>query len=170
MIDPRIRWCPACGASLEITDRFGRQRPVCPRCGYVVFFDPKVVVVTVVWQGEQVLLARRNMEPARGEWSFISGYVDRGEMVEDAARREVCEETGLTVSVDRLIGVYSTAENPFILIVFSAELRDVAQTLIAQDDEVSELMFFAIDALPTLAFPTDTQILHDWRTLRNAPQ
>jgi 8-oxo-dGTP diphosphatase len=55
----------------------------------------------------RVLLIRRKNEPFKGAYALPGGFVDVGETVEAACRREVLEETGLTVDELQLIGVYS---------------------------------------------------------------
>ena len=105
-------YCARCGHALIVEEVHGRLRPRCPDCGHIVFLDPKLAAVVLVAIDGKLLLVRRANEPALGEWSFPSGYVDRGEAVEDAAAREVREETGLIVKVTRLLGVYSRARRP----------------------------------------------------------
>jgi ADP-ribose pyrophosphatase YjhB (NUDIX family) len=108
----------------------------------------------------RLLLNRRATEPGLGRWSFPSGYVDRGEKVEDAAIREVREETGLDVSLGRLIGVYSEVGNPVILIVYAADAwRGEAEA----GPEAFEVGWFAPAALPPMAFAHDDQIIRDWQ-------
>ncbi len=63
---------------------------------------PRVGVGAVVLDGDRVLLVKRGQGPARGKWSIPGGLVDLGERTDDAARREVLEECGITV---RLLGV-----------------------------------------------------------------
>lgn len=58
-------------------------------------------VSVVVVEGDAVLLVRRGRPPAAGLWAPVGGRIEPGETAEDAARREVAEETGLSV---RLIG------------------------------------------------------------------
>jgi 8-oxo-dGTP diphosphatase len=69
---------------------------------------PYLTVDCVVWDNEgRVLLIRRKNEPFMGAHALPGGFVDIGETVEGACRREVLEETGLTVGPLRLLGVYS---------------------------------------------------------------
>jgi ADP-ribose pyrophosphatase YjhB (NUDIX family) len=162
--DLSFKYCPACGTLLVKRMVAGALRAACAACDFVAFADPKVVAVVVVEHAGQVLLGRRNMNPARGQWSFITGYVDRGEKVEDAARREVKEETNLEVRLDGLLGVYSATGRPHILIAYRASVSTAAlRALARQPEEVSELAFFSPDALPPLAFPGDYEIFADWR-------
>jgi len=61
-------------------------------------------VSAMVWREQEILLMRRS---DNGLWGLPGGFVELGESVAEAARREVQEETGWTVEVGRLIGVYS---------------------------------------------------------------
>ena len=120
------------------------------------------MAVVIPWEGG-ILLGRRAIDPGRGRWSFPSGYVDRGEVLEEAARREVSEEFGVDVRIAGLVGAYSTAGNPVVLLVYAGEI--VGGTPGA-GPEVDELRAFAPDALPEMAFAHDDRIVRDWLALR----
>jgi 8-oxo-dGTP diphosphatase len=68
---------------------------------------PFLTVDCVVFHDNAVVLIRRAHEPFRGWYALPGGFVEVGETVEDACRRETREETGLVVEDLRLIGVYS---------------------------------------------------------------
>lgn len=72
---------------------------------------PKTPVLTtdcvVVDAKGRVLLIRRGHAPFKGKYALPGGFVDVGETVEDACRRELLEETGVKVKRLELLGVYS---------------------------------------------------------------
>lgn len=73
-----------------------------------VLKTPLLAVDCVVFDpSRRVLLVRRRNEPFKGEWALPGGFVEIGETVEDACRREVREETGISLGPVSLIGVYS---------------------------------------------------------------
>lgn len=156
-------FCRECGTRLETREAFGQPRSVCPECGYVHFDDPKVAVGVVVEKDGGIVLGLRNHDPKQGCWSFPSGFVDAGEVVEEAATREVEEETGLHISIDKLLGVYSTAGERVVFIAFAGSA--VGGKMVA-GDECTEVRVFPPDQLPELAFPNDGAILAAWNHYR----
>src|SRR6185503_14128602 len=104
-------FCLECGTALEARHHEDRLRPTCPACGFVHYLDPKVAVAVVLGDERGVLLGRRCIDPGSGRWSFPAGYVNRGEVLEEAAVREVEEELGVSVRLTGLVGVYSERGN-----------------------------------------------------------
>ena len=153
-------YCQYCGSKLDIRTVENITRPYCNKCEKVIYLDPKVAAVTIVHDMEKILLVRRAIQPHYGKWSLPSGYVDRGEAVENAAVREVLEETNLKIEINSLQGIYSGI-GPVILAVYQAS-PTCGQPSIGS--EVSEVGWFNINSLPDLPFPHDEKIISDFIT------
>ncbi len=82
--------------------------------------------------------------------------------MEEAAAREVQEETGLQVQISELVGIFSEAGHPVVVAAYAAV--ETGGKLEA-GTEALELGFYPLDGLPTLAFPRDRLILARWRSL-----
>lgn len=153
-------FCQRCGGATERREIEGRSRPVCVVCGAVTYLDPKIAVAVVIGIGDRVLLGRRGPGVARpGTWSFPAGYVERGEAIEDAARREVLEETGLEVTLGPLLGLYSRSGETVALAAYAATGFSGEP---AAGDDLAELRWFGPGELPELAFPHDDTIVAAW--------
>lgn len=164
MADSNYLFCPLCATKLVEQHIYDAQRQTCPMCGFINFLEPKLVAVVIVEFRGDFLLGRRIMDPGNGLWSFVGGYVNRGEKVEEAAIREVKEETNLDVQLNHLIGVYSERGNPHVVIAYQASIGDNdVSSMAPQENEVSELAFFSLQEMPELAFPVDEQIKQDLR-------
>lgn len=90
----RHRFCSNCGAPSRILDTGWRRD--CPACGAQHFPRTDPVVIMLVTRGEQCLLGRQP-QFAPGMWSCLAGFVEPGEIFEDAVRRETLEEAGISV-------------------------------------------------------------------------
>jgi ADP-ribose pyrophosphatase YjhB (NUDIX family) len=157
--------CLQCGTPLVARHQEDRERPTCPACGFIYYLDPKVAVAVILGDEQGVLLGRRCIDPGAGLWSFPAGYVNRGEVLEEAAAREVLEELGLAVRLTALVGVYSERGSPVVLVVYAGEVE--AGEPRPDGHEVSEVSRFALDALPEgMAFPHDRRVLADWKQAR----
>ena len=154
------RYCPQCAAPLQVRHIHGAKRPVCPGCGRILYYDPKLAASVIVDKEGKVLMVRRATEPGLGLWSFPGGYVDRGEVLEEAAARELWEETGLKAVITGLIGVFSERGHPVVLAAYHGKILE-GEAL--PGEEISEVGYFSPDALPPLAFPRDTVVLEKWR-------
>ena len=152
-----VNHCPRCGATPDVD----HPRSIrCSSCGYVAFYNPKPVAATIPFTEDgEIVLLRRAIEPSRGLWTFPGGFVDLGESIEDAARRETREEVHLDVDLTGLVGVYSRADERVVLVVYSA--RAHAQPEVG--DETAEVGTFTPDDLPwdELAFWSTEHALRD---------
>jgi ADP-ribose pyrophosphatase YjhB (NUDIX family) len=66
---------------------------------------PQVAVGAIVVHDDALLMVQRAHEPGKGLWSIPGGRVESGELLADALRREVAEETGLAIDVGELAGI-----------------------------------------------------------------
>jgi ADP-ribose pyrophosphatase YjhB (NUDIX family) len=121
-----IEYCRKCGAETarRIPPGDDRPRATCVRCGVVEYDNPKVVVACALYEGDRMLWVRRTMPPYAGCWALPAGFVELGETVEEAACREVLEETHLQVAPDELVfyAVLSLPDVEQIYIALAAAL------------------------------------------------
>jgi ADP-ribose pyrophosphatase YjhB (NUDIX family) len=136
------------------------MRQVCPACNYVHFVNPKVAAVVFIEHDDRILLVKRGVEPARGKWALIAGFVDEGETPQEAAIREAHEEVGIRIVIDRLIDVGFETANNTITILFAAHTSDEA---LKPDDDVEGAAWFRReDAIPDLGFASTHRLVSAW--------
>lgn len=154
-----VNFCPRCGAAVELKEKFGAVRPVCPQCKYIHFQDPKVAAAVLVQEGSRVLLVQRANEPFRGLWTLPAGFINGGEDPAEAAARECLEETGLIVKVTQVHDVIAGREHERgadFVIVYLAEV--VSGEMIPADD-ADAVEWFERSNLPELAFKATKRVL-----------
>jgi ADP-ribose pyrophosphatase YjhB (NUDIX family) len=163
------RFCQQCGGITEEREQDGRLRPVCVVCGAITFLDPKLAAAVVIERDGKLLFGRRGPGTrAPGLWSFPAGFVERGEQVEAAAVREALEETGLSVRLGPLMGLFSEQGETVVLAVYIASGEHGEPVA---GDDLTEIAWFSPDELPELAFPHDRRIVDLWKMRRaSAPQ
>lgn len=140
-----------CATVLTITEIGGRDRLVCISCEFVHWDNPKPVTATIVPMGEGLVLVKRKYEPYVDDWCLPGGFMESKEQPEESAIREVCEETGLTVEIDRLLGAYSPGKGINVVILFYLA-KPVSVTYgtsaMSPGDDASEVQCFARKELP----------------------
>lgn len=156
-------FCPRCGSRLVLRalKEHEPERLVCEGCNYVLFLDPKVATGCIFEIEGRIALLRRSIEPGYGKWVFPGGYVDRGETLEAAAIRETLEEVGVTVRVTSLLGAYSYAGRPVVVVVYTGE---ATAGRFAAGDEALESRLFLPSEIPwqELAFSSTFDALADY--------
>ena len=125
--------------------------------------------VAVINDKNEILLSKRG---DFGTWALPGGRVDSGELIQDCAVREVYEETGLQVVIERAVGLYYQQGRNRTDVLYRA--KPVGGELFSKTDETLENRFFARDNLPEIPFGkfyvdhayTDKTYLHTIETPR----
>ncbi|MEM6639482.1 MAG: NAD(+) diphosphatase [Pseudomonadota bacterium] len=136
----RHRYCGTCGGA-NATSQAGHAM-TCVKCGHRQFprSDPAVIVLTS--HGDHALLGRQAKWPP-GMYSTIAGFVEPGESLENAVRREVAEETGVTVGD---VHYHSSQPWPFpasLMLGFHATA--LSRDMQPRDDELEDVRWFSRD-------------------------
>ncbi len=114
-------------------------------------------------QGGVLLCHRRDMDA----WNLPGGRIEQGELPTEAVIREVKEETGLEIEIERLLGVYGKTDKPTEL-VFSFLCRVTGGELMLTD-ESDDTRSFTIDNLPANTLPRQVERIHDALSLPAQP-
>ena len=124
-------------------DRIGKQGKIRLGCSAAIFDE----------RGRILLTKRQD----NGQWCLPSGALESGESVAEACEREVLEETGLSVAVKRLVGVYSHPDqltvygdgNKFQIIALHFE-AEITSGTVGLSDETSDFGYFTLEELEGL--------------------
>ena len=158
---PEFNHCPACGAPMRVAHHEGRRRPVCTRCGHIVYVNPYPAACLVVIRDSYLLLVRRSIEPHFGEWCLPGGFIEWGESPEEAARRELLEETGVRAGSLSLIGAYDSITGRYRHVLLLAYRVHGWEGEPTAGDDASEVGWFSLDSVPRLAFKVHERVIAD---------
>ena len=138
------RFCAKCGAALKDDVYFTAR--TCTRCGRQYFPQIEPAVITLVSRGDEILLARHRRSSEL--YSCIAGFVETGETIENAVRREVLEETGITIKDIRYVGSQPWPFPDQLMLAFRAEY-DSGEIRI-QESELTDAKWFTRENLPAV--------------------
>jgi ADP-ribose pyrophosphatase YjhB (NUDIX family) len=164
---PVARFCPHCGTPLVPRDDHGTVRPTCPACGFIAYQNPAPAAGVILERRGEIVLVKRRFEPQVGLWGLPAGFMEYGEAPDQTAIRETFEETGLKVEIDRLHGAYrggGLAGPRVVLLIYRAR---IVGGRLKPGDDAEEVGWFALEALPDLAFRSHRTALREYhRDLR----
>ena len=128
-----------------------------------------IVVCRVIDEAEHLLLIQRKHDPFRGAWALPGGFMDEGETLEQAAARELKEETGLDAIQVTQIGTFSAVDrDPRYRVISTAFVADFdeQQEPVAADD-ADDYRWVKLEDVQELAFD-HAVILEHWKKQRSA--
>lgn len=138
------KFCGNCGSRTH--QKADERAIICPECNSIVYPKISPAVIVAILSDDKILLARNAAFP--GKWfSLLAGYVDIGESLEEALKREVKEEVGLEINNIRY---YKSQPWPFsgsLMIGFIAEADD-SQPIVSDEREIAEAAWFTRGNLP----------------------
>jgi ADP-ribose pyrophosphatase YjhB (NUDIX family) len=125
------------------------MRPRCSSCDFVLYRNPASATAGLVLDTQaRLLLVRRGIEPFRGAWALPAGYQEEDESPRLATEREVREETGLLVQAELLLDLLFVRGDPRRPANVALYLCRPLAGLLCAGDDVTEVGWFALDALP----------------------
>lgn len=148
------RYCGRCQAPLEHLENERALR--CPACGVLEYPKIAPVVIVGITDGDKLLLTRSS-RPGYRRHALVAGFVEVGETLEDAVRREVMEEVGLEVTDIRYYNSQPWAFSESVLMGFFAK-GDSAAPLSIDTSELAEAEWFSRGDIP----PEDSTFSLTW--------
>ncbi|MGZ5433343.1 MAG: NAD(+) diphosphatase [Thermoanaerobaculia bacterium] len=158
----RTRFCSTCGNALNVQQ--GGHVRACAQCAHEIYPRTDPAVMMMVTHRDRLLLAQHKGRASKF-WSTLAGFVEPGESLEDAVRRELFEETGLTAKELRYFGSQPWPLPASLMIGFTIETADDAVTI--DENELAEARWFAREELDavTLSSPISLSrwMIESWR-------
>ena len=150
--DRTHQFCGACGAPTVAAE--GERSRICPGCGLSQFPRLAPAIIVCVERGDEILLGRSPHFPP-GIYSVLAGFVEPGESVEAAVRREVFEESSILVDRIRYFGSQPWPFPNSLMLGFQADFAGGELQL--SDAELEDAGWFRWDEMPRL-FPGNVSI------------
>ena len=142
------KYCGYCGT---VTEKSNTERAlICPKCKNIEYPKISPAIIVAIRDGNRLLLTKN----AKGTYKFyalVAGFVEVGESLEDAVRREVMEEVGLKVKNIQSYKSQPWSFSDSLMLAFIADL-DGDDKITIQEEELSEAKWFEREDVPVLPF------------------
>lgn len=159
------QFCGRCGTRTEAVS--GERARRCPACGLVAYPRISPAIIVLIERGDHILLARgRTFAP--GRYGIVAGFVEPGESLEEAVRREVREEVDIELG---RIDYFGSQPWPFphgIMIGFRAQHERGEITI--DEGELAEAGWYSLENLPQIPprLSIARRLIDDWAARRGA--
>ncbi|MBT5078556.1 MAG: NUDIX hydrolase [Candidatus Marinimicrobia bacterium] len=152
-----LEYCSNCGEKNIFGMIEGQNRFHCESCKKIHYENPKPTATLICVKESKLLLVKRAVEPAKGQWGLPGGFIELGETPSEGAIRELKEETNLDGKPIRLVGHCSHHNTIFgDVLLLGIEMKIVNWSKMKAGDDAAEAQLFNLLDLPSLAF-----ICHD---------
>jgi 8-oxo-dGTP diphosphatase len=142
-------------------DALSNNQP-CPHCGR--YKNRRIAVDALIIKINKILLIKRRVEPFKDFWALPGGGIDFDQTAEEALRKEIIEETGLTMISAKFLDIYTEPKrDPKQVITLSYYVEADGEPKAGDDAE--EYKWFDLDDLPDLGFD-HKKIIEDYLKLR----
>ena len=159
-----LEYCSNCGKKNIFGPMEGRNRFHCNFCKTIHYENPKPTATLVCTNENKILLVKRAIEPAKGEWGLPGGFIELGETPNDGAIRELKEETNLAGIPIRLLGHCSHPNSIFgDVLLLGIEMKVLNWSEMKAGDDAAEAKLFSLGDLPPLAFSCHKKIVEMFR-------
>lgn len=158
-------FCPNCGS--DALKKINQQQQHCQKCKKNHYFNQRPCIGAFIIENNNILLARRNMDPYNGWWDIPGGFMNIDETPQQAIIREVKEEIGLDITVTRLINFYPDVYDyknvfiPTLNMYFLCTIKDNKE--IKLSEEMKDFKWFPLKELPSnIAFKNAREAFKDY--------
>ena len=153
------RHCLYCGGEITKKSEDGVLRDFCPCCNCFFYNNPLPVVSSILDSAREILLVKRDRAPFKGQWCLPTGFAEAGESIEDAALRELREETGIKGRISRLLDVDSYKSRFYGDLLFLTFIVEQTGGKLAAGGDCAQARFWPVNKLPPMAFPPNKRAL-----------
>ena len=145
----KIAYCMACARPIQ---KINDTHYHCPACGQDFWNNPSATAGVVIVKDDKILLAKRGVEPNKGKFDLPGGFIEFAEDPVHAAKREIEEETGMSVENLELLAAYPTIYEENDSTVDLIFLARSWQGTPRPDDDVADLVWQSRSFLDTPGF------------------
>jgi 8-oxo-dGTP diphosphatase len=152
-------FCLYCGGTTIKKQEDNVRRDFCPSCNSYFYENPLPVVSSILESSRQILLVKRDRAPSKGLWCLPTGFAETGERIEEAALRELEEETGIKGKIVKLQDVDSYKSRFYGDLLFLTFVVEQSGGKLCAGDDCSQARFWPVNKLPPLAFRSNKRAL-----------
>ncbi len=155
------KFCPYCKDNLHLEEIDGEKIKKCPNCDFIFWNNSKPVVSIIIHKNDKVLMLQRLNEPFKDYWVLPGGFIKSMETAEEAVVRELKEETGLNVEIEKNIGTYLIDDDPrgvHLDFIFAGKTE--GEVILSNEDKGWE--YFTKDNLPEKIAYKHRKAILDW--------